>query len=131
MLLNGQDMDDSTSAVEAGLEWAVDWEKDWFIGRDRNVREKKEGVSRRLVGFEMTGRGVPRHGCVIESSGRDLGRVTSGSFAPTLKKNIGLGYVAASESKEAREIEIVIRNQKVKAQITQLPFYKRASHGIS
>jgi len=131
MLLYGQDMNDSTSALEAGLEWAVDWEKDRFIGRDRNVREKKELAPRRLVGFEMIERGVPRHGCPIERAGRSLGEVTSGSFAPTLKKNIGLGYVARSESRLGGEIEIVIRNQKIKARITPLPFYQRASHGIS
>ena len=131
MLLYGQDMDDTTSAVEAGLEWAVDWEKDHFVGRERNVREKNEGAVRRLVGFEMIERGVPRHGFEIEKSGRSVGQVTSGSFAPTLKKNIGLGYVPAPEAKAGNEFEIVVRNQKVKAKIATLPFYKRSNHGIS
>ncbi len=131
MFLYGQDMDDSTSAVEAGLEWAVDWDKDHFIGRDRNVREKNEGACRRLAGFEMIERGIPRHGFGIEKSGRTLGQVTSGSFAPSLKKNIGLGYLPPSEAKASNEIEIMVRSQKLKAKITPLPFYKRSSYGIS
>jgi aminomethyltransferase len=127
MLLYGQDMDDTTSAVEAGLGWAVDFDKERFVGRDRNLREKEKGASRRLVGFEMIERGIPRHGFIIEKEGRSLGQVTSGSFAPTLKKNIGLGYVSAEASKTGGELDIVIRNQKVKAKIVPLPFYKRKS----
>ena len=125
MFLYGQDMDDSTSAVEAGLEWAVDFDKASFVGRERNVREKKRGAARRLVGFEMIERGIPRHGFAIEKQGRALGPVTSGSYAPTLKKNLGLGYVPKEESKVGTEIEIVIRNQPLKARVTALPFYKR------
>ena len=125
MLLYGQDMDDTTSAVGAGLGWAVDFDKTNFIGRDRNAHEKEKGAVRRLVGFEMIDRGIPRHGSKIEKGGRALGPVTSGSFAPTLQKNIGLGYVPVQESKIGNELEIVIRNQKVKARVVPLPFYKR------
>lgn len=131
MLLYGQDMDDTTSAVEAGLEWAVDFDKPDFIGRERNVSEKEKRSARKLVGFEMLERGIPRHGFPVEKDGRLLGSVTSGSFAPTLEKNIGLAYVPSEESKIGNEIEIVIRSQKVKARIVKLPFYKRSSHGIS
>lgn len=125
MPLYGQDMDDTTSAVEAGLEWAVDFDKPNFVGRERNFREKSAGPSRKWVGFEMTERGIPRHGFAIEKGGRFLGPVTSGGFAPTLKKNVGLGYVPTEESGLGSEIEIVIRNGKVKAKIVGLPFYKR------
>lgn len=127
MLLYGQDMDDTTSTVEAGLEWAVDFDKTSFVGRDRNVREKENGAVRRLVGFEMLERGIPRHGFAIEKKGQALGQVTSGGFAPTLKKSIGLGYVPPAESKIGNEFEITIRNQKVKAEVVTLPFYKRSS----
>jgi len=125
MPLYGQDLDDSTSIIEAGLEWAVDLDKDNFIGRERNVREKKEGPRRKLVGFEMIERGIPRHGFGIERNGHPVGQVTSGSFSPTLKKNIGLGYVSTEESKIGNEFEVIIRNQKVKAQVVPLPFYRR------
>lgn len=125
MLLYGQDMDDSTSPLEAGVEWAVDLEKSHFLGRERSVREKKEGAARRLVGFEMIERGIPRHGFSIGKDKRTLGQVTSGSFSPTLKKNIGLGYVPSAEAKAGNEIEVMIRNQKVKARICPTPFYKK------
>ena len=125
MLLYGQDMDDTTSAVESGLLWAVDFDKPNFIGRERNVREKESGPKRRLAGFEMIERGIARHGFAIEKRGRVLGPVTSGGFAPTLQKNIGLGYVPAEESAIGNEIEIMIRDQRVKAKIVKLPFYKR------
>lgn len=125
MPLYGQDMEDETSAVEAGLSWAVDFDKTNFVGRERNLREKEKGARRRLVGFEMIERGIPRHGFPIEKDGKTLGAVTSGTFSPTLKKNIGLGYVPAEESKIGNEFEIVIRSQKVKARVVPLPFYKR------
>lgn len=125
MLLYGQDMDDTTSAVEAGLSWAVDFEKTHFIGRDRNLLERDKGATRRLVGFEMLERGIPRHGFGIEKKGRALGQVTSGGFAPTLKKSIGLGYVPPEEAKIGNKFEITIRNQKVTAKVVPLPFYKR------
>lgn len=125
MLLYGQDMDDSTSAVEAGLEWAVDFDKANFIGRERNVREREMGPSRRLVGFEMAGRGIPRQGFAIEKEGHIIGQVTSGGFAPTLKRNIGLGYVSEGESKMGTQFDVVIRDQRVKAVVCPIPFYRR------
>ena len=127
MLLYGQDMDDSTSAVEAGLVWAVDFDKANFIGRERNFREKEKGSTRRLVGFEMVERGIPRHGFSIQKQGRALGQVTSGSFGPTIKKNMGLGYVPAEEARLGNEIEIAIRNQNVKARIVPTPFYRKST----
>ena len=125
MLLYGQDMDDATSAVEAGLEWAVDFDKPHFVGRERNAAEKETGSTRRVVGFEMIERGIARHGSAIEKGGRTIGQVTSGGPSPTLKKNIGLGLITAGEAKMGNEIDIVIRSQKVKAKIVKLPFYKR------
>ncbi|MBI2167087.1 MAG: glycine cleavage system aminomethyltransferase GcvT [Candidatus Omnitrophica bacterium] len=125
MPLYGQDLDDTTSAVEAGLEWAVDFDKQNFVGRERNFREKAAGPSRKLIGFEMAERGIPRHGFTIEKGGRSLGPVTSGGFAPTLKKNIGLGYVPLEESTLGNEFEIIIRGGPVRARVVRFPFYKR------
>lgn len=127
MLLYGQDMDDTTSAVEAGLSWAVDFEKTSFIGRDRNLLERDKGAARKLVGFEMLERGIPRHGFAIEKNGRSLGQVTSGGFAPALKKSIGLGFVPVPESKIGNEFQIAIRDQKVTAKVVPFPFYKRTA----
>lgn len=125
MLLYGQDMDDTTSAVEAGLEWAIDFDKPGFVGRERNLGEKFQGAARRLVGFEMAERGIPRHGFQVAKNGRLLGQVTSGSFGPTVGKNIGMAYVPVPESKIGNEFEIVIRSQNIKARVVKLPFYKR------
>lgn len=125
MPLYGQEMDDTTSAVEAGLEWAVDFDKQNFLGRERNFQEKSSGPPRKLIGFEMTERGIPRHGFAIEKEGHSLGAVTSGGFAPTLKKNVGLGYVPAAEVGLGNELEIVVRERPVKARIVKTPFYKR------
>lgn len=129
MPLYGQDMDDATSPLEAGLGWTVDFDKKKFIGSERSFHEKEKGISRRLVGFEMKERGIPRHGFTIEKKDRMLGRVTSGSFAPTLKKNIGLGYVPIEESSVGNVFEIAIRAQKVQAEVVPVPFYQRPKKG--
>lgn len=125
MLLYGQDMEDSTSAVEAGLAWAVDFDKGNFLGRERNLREKEKGPSRRLVGLELLERGIPRHGFPIERKEKRVGQVTSGTFAPTLKKGIALGYVPAEEAQEGNLFEIRVRSEPVKAKVVPLPFYRR------
>ncbi len=118
-------MDDSTSPIEAGLDWAVDFDKTNFVGKDRSVQEKTNGVTRRLAGFELIERGIPRHGFEVEKNGRTIGVVTSGSFAPTLKKNIGMAYIPLEESVIGNELEIVIRTQRIKARVAELPFYRR------
>ena len=125
MLLYGQDLDDTTSPVEAGISWAVDLDKENFIGQERLQREKEEGTSRKLAGFEMTERGIPRHGFEVRKGDRALGVVASGGPAPTLKKNIGLAYVPAAEAGLGNELEIIIRERPVRARIVKTPFYKR------
>lgn len=124
MRLYGHEMSEETSPLEAGIEWAIDWDKKSFEGRESLQQAKKEGIKRRLVGFEMIDRGIPRQGCVIAKSG-PLGKVTSGSFSPTLEKNIGLGYVPAEEAFPGNRIDIVIREKPTQAVIVKLPFYKR------
>ncbi len=125
MLLYGHDMDDAVSALEAGLEWAIDWEKGPFVGREALHEEKKQGPKRRVIAFEMIDRGIPRQDYEIRKGDAVLGKVTSGTFSPTLKKNIGLGLVPAAEAQAENEIEIMVRETPLKAKIVKLPFYKR------
>ena len=131
MLLYGHDMSEEINPFEAGLDWAVCLDKENFIGKETLMRRQKEGIRRHLIGFEMTGRGIPRQGCEIRKGGRVLGEVTSGSFSPTLQKNIGLGYVAIEESRLGNEIEVMIRDKTVPARIVRLPFYKRKRQALS
>ncbi len=124
MLLYGQDMNDDTSPLEAGLEWTLDLEKD-FVGKDPLVKLKTQGIAKKLVGFEMIDRGLARHDYSVFKNGKIIGKVTSGTFAPTLKKNIGLAYVDTPESAVGNEIQIQIRDQQAKARIVKTPFYKK------
>ncbi len=125
MPLYGHDLKDDTTPLEAGLGWAVDLSKPSFIGRDALAKQKENGVKRKLVGFEMIERGIPRQDYEIQKKGRAIGKVTSGSFSPTLKKNIGMGYVAVDVAALGNEIEIIVRDHSLKAKIVKLPFYKR------
>lgn len=123
-LLYGHDMDEMVNPVEAGLNFILKIEKGDFIGRDAVIRAKTEGVSKRLVGFEMVERGVPRSEFSIEWEGRTVGRVTSGSYAPTLDRNIGLGYVEPGLAIVGQELNVVIRERGVRARVVKLPFYR-------
>ncbi len=125
MLLYGHDMDEDTTPLEAGISWAVDLTKEAFVGREPLVAQKKEGVSRRLIGLEMMDRGIPREDYEIKRGGNLIGTVTSGSFATTLQKNIGLGYVSADQATIGNDVEVIIREKPLKAKIVSLPFYKR------
>lgn len=125
MALYGNDIDDSTTVYEADLGWIVKLKKGDFIGRDVLAQQKAEGVKRILAGFEMVERGIARHGYPIVHGGEECGRVTSGSFAPFLKKNIGLGYVPQELSPVGTEIAVLIRGREVPARIVETPFYKR------
>ena len=122
--LYGNDIDDTTSPVEAGLGWITKTGGDRdFIDRPLLERQKREGVSRRLVGFELTERGVPRHGYrLADAEGRAIGSVTSGTMSPTLKKGIGMGYVETAYAEPGTPIAVVIREKPVAARIVKLPF---------
>lgn len=122
--LYGNDIDDTTSPIEAGLGWITKFTKD-FIGSEGFKKQKEEGVSKRLVGFEMIDRGIPRKDYNIQDAGGNvIGRVTSGTQSPSLGKAIGLGYVDAAHKAPETEIFIEIRNKTVKAQVVKIPFVK-------
>jgi len=124
--LYGNDIDDTTSPLEAGLGWITKLAKDNFIDKDFLAKQKEEGVQRKLVAFEMVDRGIPRHDYEInDAEGNVIGKVTSGTMSPSMKKAIGLGYVTVDHAGVDSKIFINIRNKGVKAQVVKLPFYKK------
>ena len=125
MSLYGHEIDETTTLLEANLGWITKLNKGDFIGRDRLLAQKEEGIGRKLIGFEVTDRGIARDGQDVLIDGQRVGRVTSGSPAPFLKKNIGMAYVPVGLANEGRSIEIDVRGRMVGAQIEPLPFYKR------
>jgi aminomethyltransferase len=125
MRLYGNDIDESTTALEAGLGWTIGWKKNDFIGRQRLLEQKERGLARKLVGFEMLERGIARHGYAVTSAGDEIGKVTSGTQTPFLKKAIGMAYVPVTFSAPGSQIEIDIRGRATRAQVVPLPFYKR------
>ncbi len=122
--LYGNDIDDTTSPIEAGLGWITKFTKD-FTNKAAIAEQKEKGVSKKLVGFEMIERGIPRHDYQIaDASGKVIGKVTSGTQSPSLNKAIGLGYVPTALSKADSEIFIIIRDKPVKAKVVKIPFFK-------
>jgi len=123
--LYGNDIDDTTSPLEAGLGWITKFTKD-FVNSENLKKQKEEGVTRKLVGFELIERGIPRHDYeIVDAEGNVIGKVTSGTMAPSLGKGIGMGYVKTEFSKVDSEIYIKIRNNNVKAKVVKMPFYKK------
>jgi aminomethyltransferase len=122
LCLYGNDIDKNRHPLEAGLGWTVKFDKGDFIAREPLLKYQKEGYRDRLIGFKLIERGVARHGYKITVEGEPIGIVTSGSFSPTLKENIGLGYVVKEKAKPGQEIEILIRNKPVLAEIVETPF---------
>ncbi|HKP35582.1 MAG TPA: glycine cleavage system aminomethyltransferase GcvT [Pyrinomonadaceae bacterium] len=126
MCLYGHEIDETTTLLEANLGWICKLNKGDFIGREPLAKQKEEGVKRKLVGFDVTDRGIARDGQDVVINGERVGRVTSGSPAPYLKKNIGMAYVPVEFANEYTKIEIDVRGRLVAAQLVRLPFYKRA-----
>lgn len=123
--LYGNDIDDTTSPLEAGLGWITKFTKE-FTNSENLKKQKEEGIKRKLIGFELIERGIPRHDYeIVDTSGNVIGKVTSGTMAPSLGKGIGLGYVTTEYSKVDSEIFIKIRNNKVAAKVVKMPFYKK------
>ena len=122
--LYGNDIDDTTSPLEAGLGWITKFTKD-FVNSEALKAQKEAGVTRKLVAFELTERGVPRHDYeIVDADGNNIGRVTSGTMSPSLGKGIGLGYVTIENSKIDSDIFIQVRKKQLAAKVVKLPFYK-------
>jgi len=123
--LYGNDINDTTSPIEAGLGWITKFTKD-FVNSENLKKQKEAGVKRKLVGFELTERGIPRKGYeIVDADGNGIGIVTSGTMAPSLEKGIGMGYVKTEFAAVDTEIFIQIRNNKVAAKVVKMPFYKK------
>ena len=127
MRLYGNDIDESTTVLEADLGWTIGWKKTGFIGEERLRRQKEDGVERRLVGFEMIDRGIARHGHAVIAGDKRIGVVTSGTQTPFLKKAIGMAYVPASVTAPGTDLTIDIRGRASQARVVPLPFYTRKS----
>jgi aminomethyltransferase len=126
MALYGHEIDASISPLEAGLGWIAKLDKPSFLGREALVKQKSDGIKRKLIGFEMIGRGIGRDGYEIQAGGQPAGWVTSGGPGPTVGKNVGMCLLSIDHAAPGRPIEILIRNQPVEARTVALPFYKRA-----
>lgn len=125
MALYGHEIDRTTTPYEARLGWTVKLKKGEFVGRDVLVRQKAEGVERRLVGFEVTGKGIARQGYRVLHGETAVGEVTSGTWSPTFEKAIGTAYVPTGLAEVGTEIEIEVRKRTVPARVVPTPFYKR------
>jgi glycine cleavage system T protein (aminomethyltransferase) len=126
MRLYGNDIDDTTTALEADLGWIVGWKKDDFLGAAALRRQKANGVSRKIVGFEMLDRGIARHGYDVFIGADQVGVVTSGTQTPFLKKAIGMAYLPAAQGAVGSEFDIDIRGRRTRARVVPMPFYKRS-----
>jgi len=124
-LLYGNDIDGTTTLLEAGLGWIVKFDKEEFIGQEALLKQKQEGVKRRLVGFEMLGKDIARDHYPVFVHGREVGQVTSGSPSITLKKNIGLAYLPAEHASIGTTFHVAVRTKVSEARVVRTPFYKR------
>lgn len=123
--LYGNDIDDTTSPIEAGLGWITKFTKE-FVNVKQIKEHKEKGTARKLVGFEMIDRGIPRHEYeIVDADGKVIGKVTSGTQSPSLNKAIGMGYVQTPYSKSESEIFIKVRDKNLKAKVVKIPFYKK------
>ena len=125
MRLFGNDMDETTTVLEAGLGWIVGWKKETFNGADVLRAQKANGIARTLVGIEMVDRAIARHGYPVVVDGQAVGTVTSGTQTPFLKKAIGMAYVPTALAKPERQIHVEVRGRLAAARIVPMPFYKR------
>ncbi len=123
--LYGHELDDATTPLEARLEWVLKFSKSSFIGREVLLRQKENGVKRKLGGLELIDPGIARSDYPLSKDGRPVGRVTSGTKSPSTGRSIALGYMAADEASIGNGIEVEIRGRKVRAKVVPLPFYRR------
>jgi aminomethyltransferase len=127
MRLYGNDIDETTTVLEAGLGWTVGWDKPDFLGAGALRAQRASGVTRRLVGFEMIDRAIARHGHAVYLNGLHAGEVTSGTQTPFLRKAIGMAYLPAQLVAPGTEFDVDIRGRRARARVVPMPFYKRGS----
>ena len=126
-MLYGNDIDETTTPLEAGIGWTVKFKKDAFQGREALLRKKQEGLPRKLVGFELDGRRVARHGMTIEAGGRPVGAVTSGTFSPSLGRPIGMGYVESALDRPGGTLQVLAGGARLDVRVVPRPFWTRGS----
>lgn len=126
MALYGHEIDDTTTPWEAGLDWTIKMAKGEFVGRSALEAAAAEGRRRRLVGFEVRGRGIARQGHGVVAAGEEVGRVTSGTFSPTFKKALGLAYVPEDLADPGQALTLLVRGKELEANVVETPFYRRA-----
>jgi aminomethyltransferase len=125
MALYGHELDEQTTPYEAGLGWVVKLDKGDFVGRDALVRQREEGIPRKLAGFEIRGRGIAREGHAVTAGGEAVGRVTSGTWSPTFEKALGMAYVPPGLAEPGGELALEVRGRSIEAEVVELPFYRR------
>ena len=125
LALYGHELSSDISPLEAGLDRFVKLDKADFIGREALIKQKEGGISRKLVGLEMIDKGVPRQGYEVQVEGKNAGYITSGSFSPTLKKNIALALIEVSHAVPGSRVDVVVRNKALKAEVVKIPFYEK------
>jgi glycine cleavage system T protein (aminomethyltransferase) len=123
--LYGNDLTEEITPIEAGAEWVVSWDKGPFGGHEVLRRQKEQGPTKRLVGFELLEKAVPRHGMKLLADGMEIGEIASGNLSPILQKGIGLGYVLPSYTEIGTRMDVDIRGRRVPAQVVKFPFYKK------
>jgi aminomethyltransferase len=123
--LYGHELDDTTTPLEAGLEWVTKFSKPDFLGRNVLLEQKARGVERKLVGLEMIEPGIARGGYPLFKNAAEIGRVTSGTRSPSLNKSIALAYVGAAHAGLDEVVDVEVRGRKIPAKIVSLPFYRR------
>jgi aminomethyltransferase len=123
--LYGNDIDQTTHPLEAGLGWITKLNKGEFIGKSPLVKAKQEGMKRKLVGFTLPEKAVARHGYALSVNGSQVGQVTSGTFSPSLERGIGMGYVEAAYAETGRTVNVLIRGTEVPASIVKIPFLQK------
>jgi len=125
LMLYGNDIDETTTVLEAGLGWLVKFKKGEFLGREALLKQKEEGITKKIIGFEIKERGIARAQYPVFIKGEKVSGVTSGSFSPYLKKAIGLTYLPLEYTEVGTEFEVGIRDNRIKARVVPTPFYKR------
>jgi aminomethyltransferase len=130
-MLYGNDIDETTTVLEADLGWLVKFQKGEFLGKEALLKQKEEGIKRKIIGFEMVEKGIARPHYPVFIRGEKVSQVNSGTFSPYLKKSIGLTYLPIEFTEIGTEFEVEVRDKRIKARVVPTPFYKRTDKASS